>query len=860
MTAGQWQEVQRHFEALNALPRDQHGPLLDAITDEIVREEVASLLANAGGDETIRSAVESVAVLADAALVPRQHIGPYRLPQRTGQGGQGAVYEAVRHDGTFQQRVAIKLVRWEADTEAARQRFRQERQLLAGLSHTNIARLLDGGETSDGVPYLVMEFVEGDPLDRATTGWPLRQKLDLFLHIAAAVAYAHANLIIHRDLKPSNILVTADGTPKLLDFGIAKLLEPGAIATQTLTQCLTPAYASPEQIRGQQVSIATDVYSLGVVLYEVLTGRRPYSTDDATLLELQRIICEQQPDHPRLGNDLDDILLMALRKEPERRYADVREFADDIRRYLAGEAVIARPPSVSYRLGKLTRRHRWWLSAAALFIAVLTAGVVISSFMAVRANQAREEARAVVDFLQKDILSQASVSTQAVGGYKPDPDVRVRVLLDRAADRISGKFSAQPQLEAAIRFTLGTVYKDLGLFPQAEPHLQRSYELRKAAFGEMHSDSIDSASALGDLYALRGENQRAEIWQAKVVQQRRAMFGDSHASTLNARHNLANTYQRMGKYQDAEAAFQSVLVAQLKVLGENHADTSNTMQNLGTVYYRLERPEQAETFTRKALDIRRRVLGPQHPYTVNSVNSLAAISFSLGKVQESEALFREILAIHEKLLGPEHPRTITSLNNVAVAVERQGRLSEAERLLQHALALKNRVLGADHPETLRGKSNLGENLRLQHKTEAASQDLIESLHAQQRKLGASHRDTNTTRVILGRLRLEQGRLQEAEALLAESLAYFEAGMKDSWSRYVCQAELGATLLARGQARAAESHLVTAFDGMLVKRANKSEFDHSDARRAGSYLIRAYRQFNEDNKIRAIEQKLAALAQ
>jgi serine/threonine protein kinase len=312
LTPEQWESVEKHFHALNEIPPEHRARVLAAIDDPMVREEVASLLANSGGNITVASVIGSMAGEVADQISPEElgsiagrRIGPYRLVRRLGQGGQGTVFEAARDDGTFHQRVAIKVVKWDMDTAPARDRFRRERQMLAALEHPYIARLLDGGEAEDGTPYLVMEFVEGKTLTIAAWDWPRERKLNLFLEIADAVAYAHRNLIVHRDLKPANILVSVDGHPKLLDFGVAKLVDTDPEHTATAMQALTPAYASPEQVLGEPITTACDVYSLGVVLYELLTGSRPYDLPTHSALEIHKAICLTEPAPPKLGDELD---------------------------------------------------------------------------------------------------------------------------------------------------------------------------------------------------------------------------------------------------------------------------------------------------------------------------------------------------------------------------------------------------------------------------------------------------------------------------------------------------------------------------------------------------------------------------
>ena len=391
MTQEQWTRIEAAFDSIRQAPPGEWAARLKAIDEEVVRSEVESLLRNSSGaGETVAGVIGNVAV---RVAERERRLGPYRVVRRLGQGGQGTVFEAVRDDGTFDQRVAIKIVKWDVDNSYARDRFRRERQLLAGLSHPYLARLLDGGETDDGTPYLVMEFVDGQPLTVAASTWPLERKLLLFLEIAEAVGYAHRNLIVHRDLKPANILVTSDGHPKLLDFGVAKLLDADAEMTATVAQAMTPAYASPEQVLGRPIGTASDVYSLGVVLYELLTGRLPYQIATLTAAAIERAVCETDPPAAGVSEDIDVILRMAMRKEAERRYASVREMADDVERSMGSLPVRARPDTIGYRTSKFVRRNRWPIGAGVMLALALTGGVVASQYQARIAQERFEQVR-----------------------------------------------------------------------------------------------------------------------------------------------------------------------------------------------------------------------------------------------------------------------------------------------------------------------------------------------------------------------------------------------------------------------------------------------------------------------------------
>jgi len=396
MTNEQNAQVDDLFNQLCEAEATERASILSAVEDPQVRDEVLSLLRHVGpSGESIETSVGAMmraaslsGAFADRAIGPGTRFERYRIQHKLGQGGMGDVYSAVR-ENDFHKLVALKIVRYGLDSEFARGRFQQERQTLAGLEHPFIARLLDGGEAENGCPYLVLEFVDGAPIDVYCQGRTRNEVLRLFLKVCEAVEYAHRNLVIHRDLKPANILVTADGDPKLLDFGIAKLLDGSADATQTIMAALTPQYASPEQILGQPITTASDVYSLGIVLYQLLTGRKPYQIETTTAMELERVVCHDAPLPPAIGDELDHILLMALRKEPERRYASVLQFAQDVERYMDGRPVLAAPDTFGYRARKFIGLHKIAIGAVGMVILVLAGGLVSTLYQMRRAERER---------------------------------------------------------------------------------------------------------------------------------------------------------------------------------------------------------------------------------------------------------------------------------------------------------------------------------------------------------------------------------------------------------------------------------------------------------------------------------------
>jgi len=556
MTESQRERVDEFFDDLIERDPGEWEAVLAGIEDAEVRAEVASLLDHTG--PATKSLNTSIGEMMQAATASGEFedrsIGPgtrferYRIERRIGQGGMGDVYEAVR-DNDFHKRVALKIVRYGLDSDFARGRFQQERQMLAGLEHPFIARLLDGGEAANGCPYLVLEYVDGVPIDIYCRTCSRADILKLFLKVCEAVEYAHRNLIIHRDLKPANILVTADGDPKLLDFGIAKLLDPGANVTQTMAIALTPQYASPEQVRGQSITTASDVYSLGVILYQLLTGRKPYAVETTTPFEMERVICQEPPASPGIGNELDDILMMALRKEPERRYPSVLQFAQDIERYMDGRPVSAAPDTFRYRSGKFLGRHKIGIAAVAALILTLSGGLASTLYQKRKAERRFEDVRKLANiflFQFHDAIVDVPGTTKA------------RALVVKTAqeylDNLSRSAGSDLELQAELAKSYGRVadaqglprMANLGDKAGAEANYRRAIGLYETLLKKSPKYTLETVQAWESLAFFyvnedRVEDAHAALARAFVVAE--PLRRDTSARTLLA---LSNLYEVAG--------------------------------------------------------------------------------------------------------------------------------------------------------------------------------------------------------------------------------------------------------------------------------------------------------------------------
>ncbi len=712
-----WHVVSELFNDALELPTgERRGFLERSCDDQDLLREVVELLADEerGGDGLLArpyfSVHKGIAEEQAGRLIDR-----YRLLRRLGHGGMGAVYLAERADGEFEQQVAIKLLHPSLSYGEVMRRFRSERQILAKLSHPNVARLLDGGTSGDGFPFFVMEHVHGQPIDEYcnTHALLIRQRLDLFRPLCAAVSFAHRNLVVHRDLKPGNVLVTQEGRVKLLDFGIARLLEgEQPLATREGLVPMTLPYASPEQVRGKAVNTTSDVYSLGVVLYELLTGRRPHEAENPEALA--RAICKQAPRRPssvepgkrlraeepkrlrrRLAGDLDNVVLKAIRKEPERRFQSVEQLSDDLRRHLDGLPVQSRPDTFAYLAGKFIRRHRWGVAAAvsvALLVAAFTVSTAIQNARIVRQNEEivrqveqirreRDRARGVTDFLV-DVLGTTD-PRRAKG-----ETLTVREVLDDTAARLGTEMSGEPLIRAALLDAIGRVYHSLGLLEQARPPLEEALALRRA---HLAPDDPVLAESLHNLAGLERSERRAEVAESlmrEAITIQRAAFREGHRDLARGLSNLASMLRELGRPAEAEPLAREALAMQQQLFGEDHVELAVTLNNLAHILLDREHFVEAEAFFRESVVIRRKVEGGDDPGLANTLNNLAMLLAGyLDRPGEALPLYRESLQIRRKVFGDGHRRLVNPLNNLALLLTSLGRYVEARALFDQALAI-----------------------------------------------------------------------------------------------------------------------------------------------------------------------------
>jgi eukaryotic-like serine/threonine-protein kinase len=823
---------------------------IDAIFDEVIDlpepERTQALIEASGGDAALLGEVRALlaaherasGILEASPAAPPglranddapERIGPYRLIGVLGVGGMGVVHHAERDDGQFRQRVAIKLLRAGLDARLA-ERLLTERQILASLVHPHIARLLDGGVTGDGRPYLVMEYVAGVPIDRYCERMRLsvHERVALFVEVSRAVEHAHRNLVVHRDLKPGNILVTSAGEPKLLDFGIARLLNPlyaphGAPVTGADQRLITPEYASPEQLRGESWGVSADVWSLGVVLYELLAGTRPFHSD-GSLADIVRTVLEQEPAPPsrylpQLRGDLDAITLKCLRKEPSQRYASAELLAQDLERYLTGMPVLAHHGTRAYHAGKWLRRHRAAAAAAAVVLLALSSGAGFSTRQARLADAERgraESARATAEAAYAEsrdvagfIVSLFEAPTAGEAG--PDAAWTPEELLQRGVTRAE-RLDGQPLVQARLLESIAEAYANMGRLATADTVARRALELRTRVLGpddplvaaslrqvaiiaRRRSDypradallrralavhaahepgslaEAETLQALMTVAVYRSELEPAVAYQARSLAIRDSLLGPAHRLTLEARVAYARVLRRAARVEEAKRVLRDVLAAAAAPDAPADFDATDPMLLLASLLD--DEPHalhEAESLYRQALAMRRRTAGPQHVSLDWPLGGLAAVRARAGDAEEALALIRQAHEIHVRAFGAEHPHTAMSYNGIAGILQLLGRPEEAVPYVERALEGMRSAHGDEHSAVASVLSDLGDlHHRLGH-ADTAAVLLRDALAMRQATLGTDATLVATDLVRLGRVHTARGDLEAAERYLLRGLS------------------------------------------------------------------------------------------
>jgi serine/threonine protein kinase/tetratricopeptide (TPR) repeat protein len=831
-----WLRLRTLVGAALELPTSERGRFLDDACggDETLRAEAQSLVTgDAGTDGFLEApalagnanAGEGDGLPGSSAATPGAVIGAYRLDTVLGQGGMGVVFSASRTDGVYEGQVAIKLMHASAVMPLA-PRLIAERQILASLSHPGIARLLDGGATADGRPYLVMERVEGVPIDRFCEEHQLgvRERLELFLKVCEPVQYAHRNLVIHRDLKPSNILVTAEGEPKLLDFGIAKLLDPGADQSGEVTRTgfrpLTPGYASPEQLRGEPMSTASDVYALGVLLYKLLTGTLPRRLTEYSPAAIERALREQpirpsvavmrgekidvvaaedattaaghEPARSRqlarkLAGDVDTVVLTALRDEPTARYGSVVELTEDLKRYLDGLPVMARPQTLGYRTGKFVRRHRVVVGATASLITVLLAFALTVTVQARSVALERDKAQQVSAFLV-ELFEKAD--PEKTNGET----ITAREVVDRGAARVEAGLDGQPEVRAMLLLTLGKVYASLGLHEPSVRLLNMAIEAREQSSGR------DDPGLVPILLALAGTQLESDAYDETRESLERALaigeekLGDRNNDVIECLTMLASVHLMEGDYQRSEALSRRAIAAGTRLHGENDPSLATSLITLGRVRRVLGDLQESTSLLERATTLLEGA-GPEAGADLAICLSDLGLTYSAkGDLAPAISVLERSVALSERLYGPDHPVVATALNNLAMVVQDSGDLECTEQLYRRALAIKAQIFGESSPGYAASLSNLADLELDRGELKAAREDWQHVLEICESVLGPQHEHSATTRMNLAMVDIAEGSLVAAESHLADAVTALEAALGPEHPRVGSAVGLRAELL------------------------------------------------------------------
>ncbi len=816
-TAARFAELEQMFDAAVHAPSHKRESILSdaALRDPALAHELRALLAAHDSDR-------SLGALALEAITPRDHadafaskdaereglhLGPWAIGRRIGAGGMGTVHEAVRADDQYQQRVAVKFLRRITDSDDAARRFRSERQILASLQHPRIAALLDGGVTPDGQPYFVMEYIDGSPI----TAWCDERKLDvdarlrLFLDVCDAVRAAHRRLIVHRDLKPSNILVREDGAVKLVDFGIAKLLDDDGSESQHTAlgaRAFTPEYAAPEQMRGEPVTTTADVYALGVLLYELLTGRRPFSLAGLSASAMERVVTETPTPRPSaelavshsvllgersldrakrtLAGDLDAIVGMALRKEPDRRYGSVDALMDDITRHLAGRPVIARPDSAGYRIGKFVRRRRVELLAASVAVLSLVAGTAAAMRQASRASSEAARATEVQAFL-----------TEMLGAAKPGvlgADARVRDVLDSAAFRLNDA-RLSPALEAELRSIMGDTYLALGEYTEADTQYVRSLAANERA---NLRGTLSHASTIVDIGIARWEqgNYPAADSVLRIADSMQRVLRDvtplARSTLLDTR---AQTLNRLGNNADALPLLYESLALHREHFPDDAVAAVPTFVSAAVVASDMGDHTAGDTLLASALKLQRRVAPDDEAALAMILTVRAGVLERLGQMDSAEAAFREVISIRERVLGPEHPNLAMTMLNLGDHLRRRGRYAESTQWTRRVVALRGKTLDDSNIALASSMMHLGMALARLDSATVGERWVREAHRLRSAILPKGHWLLASTNSSLAEVLTAAGKYAEAEALLipaeqqlAAELPHSVEPVQDVWRR------------------------------------------------------------------------------
>ncbi|NNE46578.1 MAG: serine/threonine protein kinase [Rhodothermales bacterium] len=818
MSPPDWNKIESLFEAALDRPEDERLDWLSSACDDpALHREVATLLRAAERSEDfLKSPAEEVA----SALIMDSHrtgsrenqvpsesatsgdrIGRYCITKRIGWGGNGAVYLGERADGEFSQRVALKLLREDRMSRTQQNRFLAERQILASLSHPGIARLLDGGVTDDGIPFIVMEYIDGSPIDEYCNAQRLtiRDRLALFQRVCSVVQHAHSQLIVHRDIKPSNVMVTTDGRVKLVDFGVAKLLDAEADGRDLPRPALnlTPEYASPEQVCGQPVTAVSDVYSLGVLLYQLLAGRRPYDVSGVRATQIVKTVCEVEPPPPsaqfddvgetegedalfavttvagqrsshvdavkrQLRGDVDSIVMKALRKHPARRYQSVESFADDIGCYLDSRPVGARNGTYAYRISKYVRRNRITVAFISVLALTLLGGLAASMWQASKRAEQATRAEQTTRFM-----------TDMLAGFDPNSRPgkleQVEEILDAGTQRLHKDLVNQPDLSSEIAAVLGDLYEDYGRYNKARELYELSLAKRRRSGSRDDAQTADVMAKLASVVNKMGDHEEARDLMMAALETGRATYGIRSERAADMLDGLAVVHLNLGGFDEARRLLLEALDIFRAKHGDDHVRVAGIRRHLAYVNQQQHRLVEADSLYRLAHESMARVLGPDHTEVAQTVHDHGSLLVRMGRLNEAETKLRLALQIRRDRLGNLHPQVAQSLSHLGLLMSRRDRFDEAEELLLEARELRRELFGEKHLTYAHSINQLGQLQHARGNQDAADELLREAIRLYRDLLGTRHIQTAAALQIWGRRLKDRGSYPEAEIVFREVL-------------------------------------------------------------------------------------------
>ncbi len=881
MDSTRWQKVQSLFHEAADLPVSQQRVFLETQCGDdvgLLSEVLILLEEDARGGSLLDGDVAEVASQifssSSPGSLPFKEFGPYRIKQALGEGGMGVVYLAQRED--LGNEVAIKILRDAWVSPARRERFNAEQRTLAQLNHPSIARLYDADTSPDGTPFFVMEYVEGVPLTEfcKTQKCSIPERLRLFRSVCEAVLYAHQHAVIHRDLKPSNILVKADGSIRLLDFGIAKHLENlGELVDQTITglRLMTPAYAAPEQIRGEQVGIQSDVYSLGVVLYELLAGQLPFDFSNCTPAQVESILTEQEAEKPSEAAekaaastgtnssamtasktawaDLDVLCLTAMHKDPQRRYQSVEALIRDVDHYLDGEPLEAQPDTWHYTLEKFVRRHWKLVSAAAVVFALLVSLVIFYTVRLTRARNAALMQAARTQRIQRFMLNLFQGGDPSAG---PADDLRVVTLLDRGVQE-ARSLDAEPAVQAELYETLGGIYQKLGKLEQADSLMESALAKREALYGPDSTETAKGLLALGSLRAAEALYNDAERLIRQAMDRDKRHLPANDPAVAKAMLALGGVLEDRGAYDQSIAILEQT-VQLYSVPGSEPADLADSLYELANAQFYAGNYQRSEEINQRVLPMYKQIYGERHPRVADVLINLGAIRLDLGHYPEAEQYDRQALDIVQAWYGKDNPETATDLTILARSLIYQKRYVEASDLLQQSLAIKERTFGKVHPSVASTLNELGSVALNEGKYDAAEQYFERMADIYRTEYGEQHYLYATALSNLASVYTAQQQWTRAEKLYRQAIPiYMQSQSPTHINTGIARTKLGRTLLRQHRYAEAETESHAGYDILITQMDPKVSW----LMNARKDLAEEYEQLNQPEQAAKFRAEIAA---